>query len=348
MDEFVRVRVRCLVLAAFVALLMVPAFSLAQHRATVGDVPGSESGDPPEVPEKVRASIKLAQNWLRNQQMADGSWPGGSGPSALATLALMVDGSVPGAGPYGREVAMGVRYLLSCQKPSGLIGVPNSRGGIMYHHGLATLCLAEVWGMSAEPEVRQALKKAALLIIRTQNGAGGWRYHPRPDDADLSVTVMQLVALRASQNAGIAVPENTIKDAIGYVKTCFSPGQAGFSYQPSSGGSSVPRAGAGMLSLQMCGLYDVPEVKKTCRQLRESASELEEDRFYFYGQYYVMQAMYQTRDTDAWNAWYDKACRSLMSRQDKNLGGFGGGVYETGMAVLALGLPYRYLPVYQR
>ena len=36
------------------------------------------------------------------------------------------------------------------------------------------------------------------LIVRTQNDQGGWRYQPVKYDADLSVTICQIMALRAA------------------------------------------------------------------------------------------------------------------------------------------------------
>jgi len=39
-------------------------------------------------------------------------------------------------------------------------------------------------------------------IIESQNAEGGWRYNPRPFDADISVTVCQMMALRSAKNAG--------------------------------------------------------------------------------------------------------------------------------------------------
>ena len=73
----------------------------------------------------------------------------------------------------------------------------------MYGHGFATLFLAEVYGMHPDPDLRQKLVKAVKLIINTQNDEGGWRYQPERREADISVTICQVMALRAARNAGI-------------------------------------------------------------------------------------------------------------------------------------------------
>ena len=51
----------------------------------------------------------------------------------------------------------------------------------MYGHGFATLFLAEVYGASPQPGLREKLSKAIELIVHSQNAEGGWRYEPRRD-----------------------------------------------------------------------------------------------------------------------------------------------------------------------
>ena len=67
------------------------------------------------------------------------------------------------------------------------------------------------------------------LIVGSQNKEGGWRYLPKVGDADLSVTVTQLMALAAARDAGVDVPKETIDRAIDYVKKSQN-GDGGFRY----------------------------------------------------------------------------------------------------------------------
>ena len=63
--------------------------------------------------------------------------------------------------------------------PSGFIAVAgSSTHGPMYSHGFGTLFLAEAYGMTHRPEIREKLQKAVRLIIDSQNIEGGWRYQP--------------------------------------------------------------------------------------------------------------------------------------------------------------------------
>src|SRR5207237_6421335 len=125
--------------------------------------------------------------------------------------------------------------------------------GPMYGHGFATLFLAEVYGMVNEPklrnEVRDTLHDAVQLIISSQNHEGGWRYQPRAADADLSVTICQIMALRAARNAGIAVPKSCADKCTEYVKKCQDPFSGGFRYQAFAGPPGFARTAAGVVAL---------------------------------------------------------------------------------------------------
>ena len=93
------------------------------------------------------------------------------------------------------------------QQPNGLIATVG--GHEMYHHGICTLMLAEVAGMTDAPlgkDIRAALEKAVAVLLEAQRTtgphAGGWRYRVSGTDADMSVTGWQLMALRAAKNLG--------------------------------------------------------------------------------------------------------------------------------------------------
>ena len=49
--------------------------------------------------------------------------------------------------------------------------------------------------------MHEALVNSIRRIERTQNEEGGWRYNPVPYDADVSVTICQVMALRSARNA---------------------------------------------------------------------------------------------------------------------------------------------------
>src|SRR5690606_1388369 len=98
----------------------------------------------------------------------------------------------------------------------------------MYSHAFAALLLAEVYGMTQDRRVFNALREVSNFIMRFQVGSGsnkgGWRYDPGQQDADLSITVCQLQALRAARNVGINVPEAIIADARHYITLNYDNG----------------------------------------------------------------------------------------------------------------------------
>ena len=124
--------------------------------------------------------------------------------TALAGLAFMEAGNLPGRGKYGKEVRRCLDFVLDNCQDSGLIASDASQGP-MYGHGFATLFLGEVYGMTGDDTVKEKLERAVRLIERTQNPEGGWRYQPAPLDADISVTICQVMALRSAREAGIHV-----------------------------------------------------------------------------------------------------------------------------------------------
>ena len=147
-----------------------------------------------------------------------GAYAGNVAVTSLAALAFMAAGNQPNRGPYGRIVLDALRYVLAQEnrRPGGHPGFlhnpMDSSHGPMYGHGFGTLFLAEVSGMVHDRALRQELDaklhRAVNLILISQNSEGGWRYDPEPrpapHDADISVTICQIMALRT--RATLALP----------------------------------------------------------------------------------------------------------------------------------------------
>ena len=85
---------------------------------------------------------------------------------------------------------------------------------------------------------------------------------------------------------------------------------------------------------------------------RRPDSEFTSTQFYSYAHYYAVQAMYQAGEA-YYQEWYPKIHDALLAKQreDGSWAGEGGEsdpCYGTAMAILTLGVPYRFLPIYQR
>ncbi len=320
-----------------------------------GDIPdGTLEMMTPDTDRAIQAGLA----WLARNQNSDGSFGSGTyrgniAVTSVAALAFMSSGSSPGRGPYGAPIDKALEYVMDNTSPSGFISVQgSSTHGPMYSHGFGTLFLAEAYGMTHRPEIREKLRKAVQLIVDTQNREGGWRYQPVKNDADLSVTICQINALRAARNAGLYVPKDTVDACIRYVKQSQNP-DGGFRYMLTGGPSSeFPRSAAGVVALQSAGEDDSKEIRDGINYLRQFNQGLRLNRrnnHYYYGQYYAAQAMW-IHGGEAWAEWYPTVRDELLKR--KSVTGYWPDMvcneYGTAMALIILQIPNDFLPIFQR
>ena len=256
-------------------------------------------------------AIEKGLAFLASREQDDGSFGSGGysrnvGVCGLAGMAFLAAGSTPGRGPYGKNINRVIDFILAQADDSGFISVAGSPShGPMYGHGFATLFLAECYGMTRRNDLRQKLTRAVQLIIDTQNNEGGWRYQPKRSEADISVTICQVMALRAARNAGLYVPQETIARCIDYVKRSQNA-DGGFMYMLSTGGpSDFPRSAAGVVALYSAGVYEGRELDKGLDYVMQflRGDEYSRQTHYFYGHYYAVQAMWQAGG-DYWSKWY--------------------------------------------
>ncbi len=303
------------------------------------------------LPAQVEQAVEKGLDNLAKTQLPNGSWPDNYGKSpavvGLALMAFMAHGEAPGRGKYKDTMDKAIDYILSNERQNGLIARVGSQP--MYDHGFATLALAEAYGMSKRKGLERALLMAVRLIERVQNPQGGWRYQPRPADADITVTGCQLMALRAARNAGVKVRSTVIRKGLDYIKSCARP-DGGFSYQP-GGGAGKARTGIGVLLLHLLGESDSELVSKGADYLLKRPMKAGEHYFY-YGLYYCTQAMFQ-KGGEHWQFWRKSMLDTVLSIQNQDgswptRGSSGGQTYATAMAILALEVEWKLLPIYQR
>jgi len=184
---------------------------------------------------------------------------------------------------------------------------------------------------------------------------GGWRYQKASEDADISVTGWQLMALRGAKNIGAFLPADAIESGIAYLKRhAVDGGGGGFSYT-GRGNVTAALTGTGVLTLILLGDPNAPEVKAGGDYLLRT--NLDSSRggaaHYYYTLYYCSQAAWQLGG-QYWTLLSRQINDSLLRRQkadgswSEGGGTEGGQPYCTAMAILALTVPYRYLPIYQR
>jgi prenyltransferase beta subunit len=314
-------------------------------------------------------AIDQGLSYLAQHQHPDGSfgaaqYHGNVAITSLAGLAMMAGGHQPARGAYGDVVTRALRYVIERDNGQGFLksrsGNPN---GPMYEHGFGTLFLSEVSGMVQDRELRErlreTLKRAIKLIVDSQNPEGGWRYQPDGKDADVSVTICQIMGLRAARNAGFFVSKTTVDRCIKYVKNC-QDRDGGFHYQQQGGSSQFARSAAGLVALYSAGVYKGPEIESALKYLMQykpgSGGYARPDvhLHYYYGHYYAAQAMWTAGDP-YWKEWYPAIRDELIGHQETDRQRYGcwtdhrfSNDYATAMACIILQIPNNYLPILQK
>ena len=345
-------------------------------------------GSSPYVTAEIEDATRRGLQYLANNQSRAGYWLADVGfkinsnyqverPSkahvgitALAVMAFLANGELPNRGRHGQTVRRAVNYLVRASNEDGYLSANGTR---MYSHAFATLALAEVYGMTRTQRVRDALQRSIDLISQCQNREGGWRYKPFAPESDMSITVCQVMALRAARNSGIFVQRNVIEDAVRYVKNSERPrgrhfdarggwgrmGNGVFKYQQSGlSRASFALTAAGVTTLYGAGIYDHPLIDRGLSYMLDRFDSYNhqwaEHYFFYYGNYYAVQAFYMAGG-HYWTKYYSKTSRFLLDRMHENVNEVywecstgPGRNFATAVAVLILAIPFQYLPIFQR
>lgn len=339
--------------------LLIPGPSLSATRARA-QVPGAQFGE--AVPRDVREMYERGLGYLSKSQSERGDWQGannGPGVTGMALMAMLASGEDPNFGIYSGNIRRGIRNLIENQNgDTGLFS------GGMYHHGFATLCLAEAYGAVDDRNlwpggggggdkrlIGESLELAVRASITSQkeNPYGAWRYSADANDADTSVSGAILVSLLAARNAGIEVPDETIDRAIAYFKSMTSDtGQVAYAGGFGGFDESLARISIGTLVYAVARRKDMAEFQATLGYLTERL-ETTPGSYREYTRYYQAQALFQG-DVEAWNRWNRSLVRDLKSTQseDGSFAGQFGPAVDTSLSLLALALNFRFLPIYER
>lgn len=336
-------KTRFVITALLFALL--PGASLAEKSAEELITPDTQ------------AAIDKGLRFLATRQIKRGkdrgafgaaSYAGSPGIAGLAGLAFMFDGNTPGIGRFGKEVQDCVNFVNACSLESGYIARDGDEAGNMYSHGFAALFLSQVLGMTNDDTSKESMRKCINMLVEAQNENGGWRYTPRKNDADLSVTVAQIMALRGAREAGMDVPEKTRTECINYVKKSAQK-NGSFSYTLGfGGGGSFALTAAGVVSLYSAGIYDDPMVHRGLAFL-ETTGTGRSGGYYHYGNYYAVQAFWHAGG-ERWEKWYNNIRKELLAAQEGN-GGWQsqyGPEFATAMSLIILQMPKDIVPAFSR
>ena len=337
-------------------------------------------------------AVDLGLLWLKNHQDEDGHWdadqfmkhdvvgdactgPGNSvndvGVTGLALLAFLGVGNTLKDGPHRKVVRSGVRWLLEQQDAdSGLIGTAASQS-YMYSHAIAALAVCEAYGLSDHRPLRKSSQAAINYIVQSRNPYGVWRYQPRDNDGDSSVTAWMVQALLSGKEFGLLVDDAALQTAAVFFDgvTDAATGTAGYtkagegSSRPVGKQDKFPAAKTESLTsavlLCRCLLHQEPKDTPTMSLATEAIlkkppvwneTDGSIDMYYWY---YASYALFQIGGKP-WETWSKKMNGALVKTQRKDgnakgswdpvdaWGEEGGRIYSTAIMVLCLEAHYRY------
>ena len=331
-----------------------------EHRKDVARRGGSD---------ETEEAIGRALDWLTRHQESDGRWDcekhdGANGHNIAATgLAMLCyygwNARHDQEGPYREQVAKALQWMLKQMGPNGDLTGGQKNG--MYDQGIATIALAEAYGLSRDGALREPVRRAVEFIGRAQSTEhGGWRYRPESKDGDTSVVGWQVMALTCARMAGVRVPQEPFHRAARWLDRVSSgPHRGRYGYTDSKGASEAMTAEA-MFCQQLMGLRpEDPRMEASADYLKMALPNKRSVNYYYW--YYGCLAMYQHQGP-VWELWNEQMKAVFLSTQTRGgsqagswpaggkwTGKNGGGrVMSTAMSTLSLEVYYRYLPLYQR
>ena len=342
-----------------------------ENRKNVGRLGGSD---------QTEAAIGRALDWLTRHQEPDGRWDsakhgGVKGHDNASTAFAMLcyfgwnirHTAATGEGEMDRTrqkaMAKAVKWLVAQMGPDG--DLTNRQNNGMYDQGIATMALAEAYGLSRDPALYEPVRRATNFIIKAQNKEhGGWRYNARSRDGDTSVVGWQVMAITSARMAGIRVPQEPFHRAARWLDSVSSgPAKGRYGYQ--GRGASITMTAEAMFCQQLLGIKPSdPRMKGSANYLKSNLPNpkrgLGGEQSYYYW-YYGCLSMFQHQGP-IWDAWNEQMKKLFLKTQvlagdeagswppgGKWTGKNGGGrVMSTAMSTLSLEVYYRYLPMYHR
>ena len=259
---------------------------------------GAQYGDP-----TTEAAVMKALRWLKIKQNSDGSWPGVPAASTgFAILTYLAHDEKPNSKEFGDTVQRGLDWLINAVHEKGGVTHIAACDGNEYGFLIAMYALCEAYGMTKNPNAREAAEKGLTRIIAGQTATGGWNYKlakttsAAPDDISYGGWAMQ--ALKAGKMAGIhpSGMDECIKKAIKCLKTRNFNKEAGFVYRPGSRGGGL--GGVGCLCMQLLGHAKEPEVVNALDVMRDWLPTFDKKHMSGgscsqYYSYYAAQCKYQ-------------------------------------------------------
>ncbi|MBL8749431.1 MAG: hypothetical protein JNK78_09730 [Planctomycetes bacterium] len=340
-------------------------------------------------------AIDAGLKWLKDHQDEDGKWDcdqfmkhdtegepcdgaGNAvhdvGVTGLALLAFLGDGSTMRSGPYRDVIKKGVIWLKNQQDPStGLFGTATSHDFI-YNHAIAAYAMCEAFGLSNYQLLKDTAQKGINYLESHRNPYSVWRYQPRDNDNDTSVTGWCIMAYESGEFFGLTINKDALKYSAVWLDQVSDPtGLHGYTKQgehssrkPGDHGTRFPiEKGEAMTAVGLFARFFMGQDPKE-KPIMKAAADLilskpplwdakagTIDEYYWY---YATYALFQMGGSH-WETWKKKLEPALTKSQHRDKakknyygswdpigcwGEDGGRVYMTAIMVLTLEANYRY------
>lgn len=333
-------------------------------------------------------AVRMCLTWLSKHQSPDGRWDADGfdanctrgrcdgkgtphydvGLTGLALVAFTGHGDTHKVeGPFRQTVEKGIQFLLREQKANGFIGDEKGVEEAMYNHALASYALAEAFAMTGDPALREPVEKAVRYLAAAQNPGKAWRYQnynagaraPEGGINDTSVTGWVVMALHASEDAGVAVPPALYAGANAWLDEVMKEHRDGVTFGYTAPGKFVYNqpfvtTAAGALVRQFTGSRK--GVDGAVKVLMSHMPAYGKGKANFYEWYYSTLVLFQ-HGGDDWKKWNEALkpaiCQNLRYKETDacvwgsmdpidTWGDSGGRVYATACAALCMEVYYRY------
>ena len=331
------------------------------------------------------AAVARGLRWLASVQNDDGSWSlgqydrsnvksnrGDAAATSLALLPFLGAGQTHESGIYRENVAKGLSWMISRQKPDGDLRAGSDANWGLYAHGQATIVLSEAFALTGDQSLAEPTQLAIEFIQEAQHKQGGWRYRPK-QVGDTSVFGWQVMALQSAKapNIGIEVDEDVLKLADYYLDQAATSKKwldkkdlaisVGTLYNYKAGQDNPTKTMTAEAIL--CRMYlgwkrDDPRVISAVNWLIKNHMP-REDKANLYYWYYGTQVMHHFGG-EPWRKWNQKMRKLLVESQSKKgkhagswepkdfkWGRQGERIYVTSLAVCTLEVYYRHLPLFK-
>jgi hypothetical protein len=331
------------------------------------------------IPPTSERAVTAALNWLARHQDYDGHWSlanytlqckpadktctgkgeilADAGATAMGLLPFLAAGHThKSPGRYKDNIRRGIDWLIRHQQPDGNLAAGAQQ--MMYSHGLATIALCEVYGLTADREVGRAAQGAVNFILSAQGADGGWRYNPK-EAGDTSVVGWQLMALKSAHMAGLDVGGSAFSGTSKWLDSVSVHDGAEYAYQP--GLASTPTmTSVGLLCRQYLGAKrSDPILTGGMAYLQNHMPDEGFSNIYYW--YYATQVMHNMYGSE-WDEWNrkmrtilvhaqvrgtDQCSNGSWSPENDAWGRRGGRLMQTSLSCLTLEVYYRYLPLFK-